>query len=141
LANEIARRLRKTMTPQEVKVWAHLRRLRHERREWRFRRQVPLRGYIVDFACFRARLIVEIDGSQHGFEDHAARDRVRDEVLERAGFGVLRFWNAEVDRDFEGVWTTIMNTLRDIALSEQYPEAPSSPIEGEQGLATLSANA
>jgi very-short-patch-repair endonuclease len=64
MANELARKLRKTMTPQEVKLWAHLRPLRDQ--GFKFRRQVPLRGYIVDFACFGARIIIEIDGSQHG---------------------------------------------------------------------------
>ncbi|MGQ0533722.1 MAG: endonuclease domain-containing protein, partial [Caulobacteraceae bacterium] len=77
MANEIARTLRKTMTPQEVKLWAHLRGLHSE--GWKFRRQVPLRGVIVDFACFKARLIIEVDGSQHGIGDHVRRDYERDE--------------------------------------------------------------
>src|SRR5262245_29099277 len=91
MANEIARRLRKTMTPQEVKLWAHLRPLRHSGHK--FRRQVPLRGYIVDFACFDARLIIELDGSQHGSVEGRAADQVRDTALERGGFDILRFWN------------------------------------------------
>lgn len=93
------------MTPQEVKLWARLRPLRH--RGHKFRRQVPLRGYIVDFACFNARLIIEIDGSQHGHAAHAERDRERDATLERNGFAILRFWNSEIDKEFDGVWQII----------------------------------
>ncbi len=120
MANEIARKLRKQMTPQEVKLWAHLRPLRQ--RGFKFRRQVPLRGYIVDFACFDARLIIEIDGSQHGFAEHAQRDRARDEVLERGGFSILRFWNAEVDRDFDAVWMLISEALQNAELKAQWVE-------------------
>ena len=76
MANEIARRLRKTMTSQEVKLWVHLRSWR--RRGYHFRRQSPRSGYIVDFVCMKQKLIVEIDGGQHNFDAHAARDRSRD---------------------------------------------------------------
>ncbi|MGD9965425.1 MAG: endonuclease domain-containing protein [Hyphomonadaceae bacterium] len=127
MANEIARKLRKTMTPQEVKLWAHLRRLRSEEEGWKFRRQVPLRGYIVDFACFKARLIIEVDGSQHGFEEHRERDRARDQILEHNGFNVLRFWNAEIDREFDGVWRTIKDALLNAKLRERWEEDPPRP--------------
>jgi len=120
VANELARKLRKTMTPQEVKLWAHLRPLRQQ--GFKFRRQVPLRGYIVDFACFEARLIIEIDGSQHGFAEHAERDRARDEVLERGGFSVLRFWNAEIDRGFDAVWSMVLEALRNSELRARWVE-------------------
>src|SRR5437764_4652410 len=76
MANEIARRLRKTMTLQEVKLWVHLRSWR--KRGFHFRRQSPRAGYIVDFVCMKQKLIVEVDGGQHNFDDHAARDRSRD---------------------------------------------------------------
>ena len=65
MANEIARRLRKTMTPQEVKLWVHLRSWRQ--RGFHFRRQSPRAGYIVDFVCMKQKLIVEVDGGQHNF--------------------------------------------------------------------------
>jgi len=110
MANEIARKLRTSMTPQELKLWVHLRKLKIELGH-KFRRQVPLRGHIVDFACFDARLVVEVDGSQHGRAEHRARDRSRDESLKRGGFTVLRFWNAEIDRDFDRVLTEIREAL------------------------------
>jgi very-short-patch-repair endonuclease len=127
MANEIACKLRKAMTPQEVKLWAHLRELRKRSRPWKFRRQVPLRGYIVDFACFEARLVIEVDGSQHGYAGHRACDKARDETLERNGFDVLRFWNAEIDREFEGVWRVIANALQNAELRQRWQDDPPRP--------------
>jgi very-short-patch-repair endonuclease len=120
MANEIARRLRKEMTPQEAKLWVHLRRLKSSGHK--FRRQVPLRGYIVDFACFDARLIIEVDGSQHGFDKAMKADRLRDAALERGGFAILRFWNVEVDRDFDAVWSVILAALRNAELKARWIE-------------------
>ena len=109
MANETARRLRKTMTPQEVRLWQHLRALK--RQGHHFRRQAPIEGYIVDFACFRARLVIEIDGSQHAAPDHAERDARRDATLTAAGFRVLRVWNNEIDRNMDGVMQAILAAL------------------------------
>jgi len=111
MADEIARRLRKTMTPQEVKLWVHLRSWRQ--RGFHFRRQSPREGYIVDFVCMRHKLVVEIDGGQHNLDPHAERDARRDRRLVQNGFTVLRFWNNEVDRNLEGVLTLIDVALRD----------------------------
>jgi very-short-patch-repair endonuclease len=86
-----ANRLRKTMTDAERKLWQHL---RAEQLGVKFRRQHPFQGYILDFVCLDRRLVIEVDGSQHA--DAAARDAVRTDVLERAGFRVVRFWNNEV---------------------------------------------
>jgi very-short-patch-repair endonuclease len=103
MANRNARRLRKAMTQQEVKLWVHLRSWRSER-GIHFRRQVPKLGYILDFACLRARLVVEVDGGQHG----GTRDRLRDQRLKSAGFRVLRVWNNDVDGNLDGVLTASM---------------------------------
>jgi very-short-patch-repair endonuclease len=110
MANEIARRLPKTMTPQEVQLWVHLRPWR--RRGFHFRRQSPHNNYIVDFVCLKHNLIVEIDGGHHNFDEHADRDRVRDRYFERDGFRVLQFWNNDVDRNLAGVLAVIDETLR-----------------------------
>jgi very-short-patch-repair endonuclease len=110
MANEVARHLRKTMTRQEVELWVHLRSWR--RRGFHFRRQSPRAGYIVDFVCMKQRLIVEIDGGQHNFDEHAEKDSMRDRRLMRDGFRVLRFWNNEVDRNLDGVLTVIDAELR-----------------------------
>jgi very-short-patch-repair endonuclease len=111
MATQMARRLRQSMTGQEVKLWVHLRQLRVH--GVHFRRQAPIDGYIVDFACFAARLIIELDGGQHGLDDHRERDRVRDAHLAASGFKVLRFWNGDVDRNLEGVIETICREVED----------------------------
>jgi very-short-patch-repair endonuclease len=105
MADERARTLRKSMTPQEVRLWLRLRLLRPQ--GLHFRTQVPLHGLVVDFACLRAKLIVEVDGGQHGLPAGFARDRWRDTCLAAEGFKTLRFWNHEVDRTLDDVTETI----------------------------------
>lgn len=123
MANEIARRLRQTMTPQEVKVWVHLRALKAQ--GFHFRRQTPREGYIVDFACLKSKLIIEIDGAQHGETGHVQRDAERDAKLMAVGFKVLRFWNNEVNENLDGGVDTIR---REAAARRAIP-----PLEGEGG--------
>ena len=69
---------------------------------------MPIGDYVVDFACLRQHVVIEIDGGQHNEPDHAARDVVRDKIIERAGYRVLRFWNSEVQVDIESVVETIV---------------------------------
>ena len=109
MANEIARSLRKRMTPQEVKLWVHLRAWR--KHGFHFRRQAPRDGHIVDFVCLKHRLIVEVDGGQHNFNAHAKRDLARDNHFASQGFRALRFWNHDVDRNLEGMLATIAAAL------------------------------
>jgi|SRR5687768_1641737 len=73
-----------------------------------FRRQEPIGQYIVDFICFEARLIIEVDGGQH-FE--STTDKTRDTFLESQGFRVLRLWNTDVLANRDGVYRTIMTAL------------------------------
>jgi very-short-patch-repair endonuclease len=75
----------------------------------RFRRQVPIGPYIVDFACLGARLVIEVDGSQHF--DEADADRERTEWLEARGYRVLRFWNDEVLQQTDGVLEMVQHAL------------------------------
>jgi very-short-patch-repair endonuclease len=112
MANEIARQLRKRMSPQEVKLWVHLR--LWKKQGFHFRRQAPRNGYIVDFVCLKYRLIVEVDGGQHNFDSHARRDVRRDKYFTSEGFRVLRFWNNEIDRNLKGVLTVIDHALRNL---------------------------
>jgi very-short-patch-repair endonuclease len=104
------------MTPQEVKLWLRLRALRAL--GYHFRRQSPLKPYIVDFECRQARLIVEVDGHQHGFDGHRERDADRDNELGRRGYRVLRFSNGEVSREIDGVMEAIH-----LALTSPHPAA------------------
>jgi very-short-patch-repair endonuclease len=110
MANERARELRKSMTPQEVKLWVHLRSWRP--RGYHFRRQAPRDGHIVDFVCRRFHLMIEVDGGQHNADAHAASDLRRDRHFEREGFRVLRYWNCDVDGNLEGVLEDIDRELR-----------------------------
>jgi very-short-patch-repair endonuclease len=109
MANEFARKLRKTMTREEVKLWVKLRELRTIGHH--FRRQSPLASYIVDFECRHSRLVIEVDGDQHGYDEHRRRDEVRHRVLSELGYRVLRFGNFEVDREFDGVLEAIRVAL------------------------------
>jgi very-short-patch-repair endonuclease len=104
-----ARTLRKSMTPQEVKLWLRLRALRPL--GFRFRRQAPLMGRIVDFACFSTRLIVEADGGQHFAGRIQRTDALRDAMFHQAGFRVLRFSNVEIDRTMDGVLDAIVSAM------------------------------
>ncbi len=99
------------MTPQEIKLWNWLRE-NFRPQGFHPRRQVPIGPYIVDFAFLRHRLVVEIDGGQHGYDRREARDRVRDARLAEAGYRVLRFWNHEIDRSRQVVLDTIGEALR-----------------------------
>lgn len=104
------------MTPQEVKLWLHLRELCSIGHH--FRRQSPLRPYVVDFESRKSLLIVEIDGHQHGFDEHRQRDAIRDQELERRGYKVLRFSNAEVICEIDGVMQALY-----LALTNPHPAA------------------
>lgn len=97
-----ARRLRREATIFERMLWSAL---RERLPGLRFRRQVPFGPYIADFASHRARLIVELDGDGHAFQIEA--DAVRTRFLEGEGYRVLRFWNAEIVENLDGVMETI----------------------------------
>src|SRR5260221_14422516 len=109
MANASARRMRKTMTPQEVKLWVPLRSWRA--RGYHFRRQAPRQAFIVDFVCLKPHLVIEVDGGQRGFDAHVARDAERDRRLGEDGFRVLRFWNRDIDRNLIGVLDAILLAL------------------------------
>ena len=99
------------MTPQEARLWLHLRPLREE--GFHFRRQAPFKGFYLDFVCYSHRLVVEVDGGQHGEDSQAAHDAMRDGVLERAGFQTLRISNGDINTNFDGVMRAIHDALGD----------------------------
>ena len=106
----LARSLRRTATEPEKKLWRYLRQ-RLPLQDSHFRRQVPIRAYIADFCCLRAKLIVEVDGNQHGLDANAAHDAVRTQYLESQGYRVLRFSNRDVITSIEVVLDTILAAL------------------------------
>ena len=101
-----ARTLRADQTEVERRLWQRLRDRRLGGYKWR--RQVPKLGYFLDFFCVDRSLAVELDGGQHGEDRGRAYDDRRTAVLGRAGIRVLRFWNAEVVEEIDGVCETIL---------------------------------
>lgn len=97
--------LRKNATDAERKLWSVLR--SRQLGGFKFRKQVELDGYVVDFLCPEKRLIIEVDGGQHTAE----RDARRTTYLESQGFRLIRFWNNDVLQNLDGVWTTIEAAL------------------------------
>jgi very-short-patch-repair endonuclease len=93
-----ARQLRRNQTDAELKLWLHLRNRRLS--GLKFRRQIPVSGFIADFLCEDAKLIVEVDGGQHAENE---RDLVRTAELNSAGYEVRRFWNNDVLQNIDGV--------------------------------------
>ncbi len=114
-----AKTLRREMTDAEQALWFRMRGGRLD--GWKFRRQHPIPPYIVDFCCMEAKLVVELDGSQHDADVDAARTA----ALERQGLQVLRFWDNQVLADIDEVLGEILLTLRDRTLTR--PSGAPSP--------------
>ena len=106
---ETARSLRKNMTRQEKHLWYDF--LRDYPVKWYRQRSVD--RFIVDFFCFKARLVIELDGSQHYTEDGMEYDSIRTDILEKYNLEVLRFTNMEVDANFRDICETIHGKVRE----------------------------
>ncbi len=117
-----ARRLRSTSTDAERKLWRHLWRIPIDGSH--FRRQVPIGPYFSDFACHQIGLVIELDGSQHATDAGLKRDAARTAFLEKQGYKVIRFWNAEVLTELEAVLDTVYAAVREREIFlELHPEA------------------
>jgi len=117
-----ARELRLNATECERKLWAILRKKQFA--GLRFRRQQPLGPYIADFFCSAAKLIIELDGSQHGFDVNIAYDEVRTAWLTTRGYRVLRFSNEDFLKNRDVVIDSIDRTIVEIGVP--LPEPPSA---------------
>ena len=106
-----ARSMRREPTEAEDRLWQELRGRRLD--NIKFKRQVPVGRYVADFLCAEAKLIVEIDGSQHAEPRH---DQDRDAELKARGFRVLRLWNDDVLKELDAVCDTIIAYVRDESL-------------------------
>ena len=102
-----ARNLRRNSTDAERALWSIFR--DRGLRGYKFRRQVPIGPYIVDFVCYQSKLIVEVDGGQH--QEQKPYDDARTSWLESEGFAVLRFWNNDVLANRAGVVEVIISAL------------------------------
>jgi very-short-patch-repair endonuclease len=107
---EVARRLRRDQTPAERRFWTLVRTLREQ--GWHFRRQATIGNYVVDFACKSAGLVFEIDGDTHYVADAAQKDAVRTAYLQGRGYRVVRFTNADVVDNPDGVYLVVEGLLR-----------------------------
>ncbi|WP_342110317.1 endonuclease domain-containing protein [Methylobacterium sp. SI9] len=135
-----AKTLRRALTEAEKRLWWHLRH-RLPMDGSHVRRQVALGPYVADFCCLSARLIVEVDGEQHGFEAGSAYDTRRDTYLKSEGFRVLRFSNRMVLREIDTVLDTIHAALA--ASEAPHPESageaepPPPPASSPHGRAAF----
>lgn len=121
-----ARALRNNPTEVEKLLWRWLRMWQLD--DYKFRRQQPLGNYIVDFVCLERRLIIEVDGGQHA--EQSDYDAERDDWLREQGFIVLRFWNNDVLKNFEGVTERIFETLKSSPFLSPSPQGGRKKIVG-----------
>jgi very-short-patch-repair endonuclease len=105
-----ARRLRRDATESEKRLWWKLRALKQL--GYHFRRQSPFRNYTLDFVEHDAKLVIELDGEQHGNAAHRERDEKRDAVLVSQGYLTLRFWNSEINENLDGCVDRVFRELQ-----------------------------
>ena len=118
-----SRSLRINMTDAEQMLWSKLR--RKQILGVQFYRQKPLIGYIVDFYSAAAKLVIELDGSQHFEPDHQAADIQRDQDINSLGLLVLRFDNLQVLKELDAVMSVIFHVVENqIKMQNQIPPSP-----------------
>ena len=105
---ELAKALRKNMTPQEKHLWYDY--LANYKPN--FQRQKSIDNFIADFYCQKAKLIVEIDGAEHFTENGRRKDVLRTEILEKYGLTVIRFTNSQINKKFKDVCEEIDKTVK-----------------------------
>lgn len=106
--NELARAMQHQPTDAEAQLWSRLRNRQID--GWKFRRQVPYGGYVLDFYCAEAKRAIEVDGGQHAEERKDLDDR-RTEFLALDGVKVIRYWNGDVLENIDGVVEMIYLSL------------------------------
>ncbi len=125
-----SRQLRENMTDAERHLWAKIR--MKQLKGYQFYRQKPIGDYIVDFFCPRAKLVIEVDGSQHFSDEMTEYDRIRNEYLSSLGLRVLRFTNIDVLTHIESVVESIIENIEKIPLipplQKGEREVPLSPL-------------
>jgi very-short-patch-repair endonuclease len=124
--NKFTKILRKNQTPEERKLWFYLK--NNNLNNFKFRRQVVIDKFIVDFCCFKKRLIIELDGGQHNATQKMIMDHQRDKYLKQNGFQILRIWNNDITNNFNGVLEKIIDRLQTPSSGCQ----PPSPVKGRR---------
>ncbi len=133
-AQKLARRLRKQPTDAERRLWYFLHKKQLD--GLRFKRQEAIGNYVADFVCPALKLVIEVDGGQHGIA--VERDAARTAWLEAQGYSVIRFWNNEVMDNIEGVLTEIREEAAALKVLQTSPPSTSlrsatSPSEEGEG--------
>ena len=121
--------MRKALTPPEARMWVFLKLLRSQGHH--FRRQVPFRGYFLDFVCHAQRLVIEVDGRSH--QERGEHDAVRDAVLAKEGYRTMRFTNMAIRDEFHFVQAAVETALSTTnpTLSSLRADIPPHKGEGE----------
>ena len=104
-----AKEMRSNMTTAEAEMWYRLRAKRFF--GLKFKRQVPIGNYIVDFLCPEKMVIIELDGGQHNENQNITKDNERTEYLTSLGYTVIRYWNNDVQTNIDSVLEDLMNKL------------------------------
>jgi very-short-patch-repair endonuclease len=112
-----AKAMRHEQTPAEAKLWQKLR--AHRLMGLGFRRQFPIKNYIVDFACVEHKLIVELDGPSHTHDDQSEYDEKRTAFLESQSWQVLRIRNSDIHNEISAVCDRILATLNEKGVTFQ----------------------
>jgi very-short-patch-repair endonuclease len=124
MANERARQLRRDRTEAERRLL--------KQTGFKFRQQVPIDHFIVDFACLSERLIIEVDGGTHSTDREVARDVRRERYLKDQGFRIVRVWNSNVGQNLEGVMDTIVAALH-TPTPDPSPQGGGEILGGKRG--------
>ncbi len=122
-----ARKLRREMSLPEVLLWKAL---QSRPDGLKFRKQFPIGQMTVDFACLSHRLIIEVDGEQHGYGDQPRRDEARDAIMKREGFTVIRISARDVLKNLDGVVRSIVAHCLEVGPLHRPPDGP-PPRAGE----------
>jgi len=112
-----ARTLRKNMTSQEKQLWYQF----LSKYPVRMLKQKVIGNFITDFYCAKAKLVIELDGSQHYIDNGPAYDEERTAIINAYGIEVLRFSNSEVDENFAGVCEDIDRIVKEKIAESQSP--------------------
>jgi very-short-patch-repair endonuclease len=123
----LAHKLRSEMTKAEASLWKYVLKAR-KMKGYQFRRQRPVLSYIADFMCLELRLVIEVDGITHAFEETAVKDDRKDRDLAAIGIRVLRFSDDDVLKNIHGVAKRIEDVVEEIKAST--PCAPASEGQG-----------
>lgn len=127
-----AKELRQNSTDAEKKLWSILR--ANKLNNLHFKRQQPIGKYIVDFVCFSKKIIIELDGGQHGETENIKKDNERTKFLEQEGFHVIRIWNNEVLSNIEGTIDYIISSLAPCGRGVGRGVALKIPRRGKRGI-------